>query len=602
MIGCSVIIVSYNSGPIFFATLKRVLSQPNLADVIVADNGNPPDLLSRLQQLRLSEPRLKVITGQGNLGISKAANMAAAQAGGDYLLFLHPDCLLPPGALTDAMQALRDTQAKVAGCWLINPDGSEELSARGHYLTPRSALRYLLRPGARRLGTPLIPSMPYEVPVVPTTFMCVHRDDFKKMHGFDEEFFLCAGDIDFCYRVAQAGGKIVCVPRVQAVHMHTTSHSGPAGHIQWELVKGLGLYYRKHFRRTGWVAALPLLDLLLRLEYAASTRWAAFRKMLGSAALRRMDRAAKRLRLLELGLADMREGDGLASRRVLLTGATSQVGLFTLRRLLNAGADVVAISRDEAPPFTHARLQWMQGDLTTINTDLAAIHADALVHCAPITLLPPLLKLLDNAGMQRIIAFTTTAAFTRIITGNRYERRRVEQLKAAESEFESVCTERRVPWTVFRLTMTYGAGLDESISWIADFIKRYGFFPVYPPAQGRRHPVHADDAAQAVIQAFANPASYNKAYNLSGGEVMPFREVLERCFRACHRKTRIIRSTALPFALDLAGWLLHKKHISAEAAYRMNDDQIFFHDPAHTDFGYAPRPFLSGGTRDIEGL
>jgi GT2 family glycosyltransferase/nucleoside-diphosphate-sugar epimerase len=603
MIGCSVIIVSYNSGPIFFATLKRVLSQHHLADVIVVDNGNPPDVLARLQQLRLSEPRLKIITGQGNMGVTRASNLAAAQAAGDYLLFLHPDCLIPPNALTDMMQALRDEpQAKLAGCWLINPDGREEPDIKGPLLKPGSGLRYLLQPGRRGRRMRIIPSMPFEVSIVPTTFMCIRKEEFKKLHGFDEDFFLCCEDMDFCSRVARAGGKMLRVPRVQAVHMHTTSNSAISKTVQWERFKGLRLYYRKHFRRTPWLVTLPLLDLLLLLDYAIATRLRPLRRTLGSKALKRLDRAEKRLKLLEMGLADTRETDSLAAHRVLLTGATSQIGLFALRRLLNAGATVIAVSRDEAPPFTHARLQWIQGDLTTTNTDLAAVHADALVHCAPVTLLPGLLKLLDNSGMKRIVAFSTTAAFTRVITGNRYEKKRVEQLKAAESEFEIACTEKRIPWTVFRPTMTYGAGLDEGITWMVDVIRRYGFFPVYPPAQGRRHPVHADDAAQAVIQALDNPVTYNKAYNLSGGEVITFREILERCFRACHKKNRIAGTTALPFALDFAGWLLHKKHINAEAAYRMNDDQIFFHDPAHTDFGYAPRSFLSGGNRDIEGI
>ena len=129
-----------------------------------------------------------------------------------------------------------------------------------------------------------------------------------------------------------------------------------------------------------------------------------------------------------------------------------------------------------------------------------------------------------------------------------------------------------------------------------------GVFPISPPALGRRQPVHADDLAAAVLQAVATSSTIGRAYNLSGGEIMTYREMVEDLFALCRRKARILPTTLLPFMLDVAGKVLRQPHINGEIARRMNDDLVFFHDEAGKDFGFNPRPFLAGGMKDIEGF
>src|ERR1700722_11537021 len=141
MASCSVVVVSYYTGPVLFACLKSVLRQPQLAEIILVDNGNPPDILARLQQMALTEQRIKIITGQGNVGFPKGCNIGVRQASSDFILLLNPDCLLPPEGLNNLMAALDTTPgAVVAGSWLLNPDGSEQRGGRRQLLTPLTAI------------------------------------------------------------------------------------------------------------------------------------------------------------------------------------------------------------------------------------------------------------------------------------------------------------------------------------------------------------------------------------------------------------------------------------------------------------------------------
>ncbi len=60
--------------------------------------------------------------------------------------------------------------------------------------------------------------------------------------------------------------------------------------------------------------------------------------------------------------------------------------------------------------------------------------------------------------------------------------------------------------------------------------------------------MHADDLAIGVLQAMHNEKTYGKSYNVSGGEIVTYREMLERLFRVLDKKPRIIKTTLLPFA------------------------------------------------------
>lgn len=601
---CSVIMVSYRTGPVLFVSVKSALKQKQLAEVIVVDNGNPPDVLARLQQMALTDPRLKIVSGGGNGGFARGCNIGARQAGGDYLLLLNPDCLLPPDALTGMMEALETfTDARLATCRLQNPEGEEQRSDRRRLITPGMAIlrAFGLHWLKQRPAHPPSADETREVSAISNTFMCIRRKDFNRLGGMDEGFFLPVADLDLCLRVHRNGGRIIRVPGVRVTHMPGIGGKVPVRFLEWHRAKGLLRYFTKHFQREYVPGLLLVAHMVILVRFA-------FRMSIGK--LRRLTSrqpdphsvAAKRLMVLASGLAELPETGEFHGRTVLVTGATSQVGLCVVRRLISSGAAVLALSRGDAIPFDHERLRWIKGDLTDEALHLEDYLVDLAVHCAPLWHLPPTLKMLAAAEVKRVIAFGSTSIFGKAMSRNTHEKEVVEQLTRAEADLAAGCDALGIQWTLLRPTLVYGVGLDVNVTSLAHIIDRYGFFPVYPPAFGRRQPVHADDLAMAVLQAAATAESVGKAYNVSGGEVLTYRQMLERLFAVCGRPPRIVATTLLPFLLDMAGWVSRKKHINGEIARRMNDDLIFFHDDARRDFGFHPRPFLSGGAKDIEGF
>lgn len=609
MSNCSVVIVSYHTGPILFLAVKGALRQSQLADVILVDNGNPPDVLSHLQQMALTEPKLKIVTGHGNVGFAKACNIGAKRALGDFILLMNPDCLLPPEALSNMMIAFDEIPgAMLAGCRLQNPDGSEQRSGRRQLLTPSTAFTEAL--GLYRLFSfkrlnsheSALPEHTHEVPAVSGAFMCFRRRDYQRLSGLDESYFLHVEDLDVCMRVHQLGGKVVCVPRVKITHMRSTSGEISSRFLEWQKTKGFLRYFTKHFRGHYVPGFLLLIKAAIIARFGLKIVFGGLLERLKPASPLLHTTPAKRLMILASTLLDHAQQKELYGKTVLVTGATSQVGLCVVRRLISAGAAVLAISRNDPIPFYHEHLRWIKGDLTDQALHLEGYLIDMVVHCAPLWHLPPTIDLLHDAEVKRVIAFGSTSIFGKALSRNDYEKTIVDKLSKAESEIAQRCNEKGIQWTIFRPTMIYGVGLDLNVTSLAKFIQRFGYFPVYPPAFGRRQPVHADDLAIAVIQAALTPDTIGKSYNLSGGEVVTYRQMLERIFSVLQKPIRITESTILPFLLDVAGMVLRRPHLNGEIARRMNDDLVFFHDEARRDFSFSPRPFLNGGVSDIEGF
>ncbi len=609
MNNCSVVMISYFTGPVLFASVKSVLRQQQLAELVVVNNGNPPDVIARLQQMALGEPRLKILSGGGNVGYAKACNAGAAKATGEFLLLLNPDCLLPPDALIGIMKGFSDIPgAVVAGCHMVNPDGSEQQGDRQRLLAPRYAVpelvtlhRLLRRRRPDALDMPMQLAT-HEVPAVSGACMCLKRADYEQLGGLDEQFFLHVEDMDLCMRVHKMRGRVICVPRVRVTHMPGAHAKVSKRFIEWHRAKGTVYYFRKHFREVMMPGMMPLLTFLVLAHFTVASLLDGARKRIAPVSHMSQSVAAKRLMILASGLAELPEKKDWHGKTILVTGATGQVGLCVLKRLIAQGAAVLAISRADAIPFEHEHLRWIKGDLTDSSLHLQGYLIDMAVHCAPLWHLPQTIDLLADAEVKRIVAFGSTSVFGKVLSRNRHEKEMVAKLSKAESDIATRCNAKNIQWTIFRPTMTYGVGLDLNITSLAKLIDRFSFMPVYPPAFGRRQPVHADDLAIAVIQAAGTTTSIGRSYNLSGGDVLTYREMLEKLFAVCHKKPRIIETTLLPFLLSVAGKILRKKHINGEIARRMNDDLVFFHDEAARDFAFNPRPFLSGGIKDIEGV
>lgn len=277
------------------------------------------------------------------------------------------------------------------------------------------------------------------------------------------------------------------------------------------------------------------------------------------------------------------------SMSVLVTGATSQIGSFLLPRLVAQGFRVHAMSRRAL--HGESGVVWHLGDIE--NGELPEVETAFLIHLAPLPLLPELLPSLVEGGVRRVIAFGSTSRFSKQNSSDGEERAFAIKLIQAEEKIASICEPLGIPWTVFRPTLIYGCGKDRNITVIAKFIRRFGFFPLLGETKGLRQPVHADDLASACVAVLENPAAFNRAYDLSGGETLSYRQMVERIFQGLGKPQKFLRCPVPAFQtfMWLAALLPRYRYLSGAMARRVNEDLCFDHGDARRDFGFSPRRF-----------
>jgi len=273
---------------------------------------------------------------------------------------------------------------------------------------------------------------------------------------------------------------------------------------------------------------------------------------------------------------------------VVVLGATSLVGRFLIDRLLEAGIQTIAVSRQ--PQATQNGVTWVKGDL--IGLDLPhGQHPGLAISLSPIWLLSSALPTLRRAGVNRLVAFSSTSLYTKANSPIGAEQDVARRLIEGEAATRSYCESEGIAWTILRPTVIYAEGRDRSITRLANLIRRVHALPLAGDGSGRRQPVHADDLAAGAIAAAASPTTVNRAYDVPGGETLTYRTMAERIFEGMGRRPRIVRIPPPLWRLGLSVASHWMAGVTTEMGSRMSEDLVFDGGPAERDFHWRPRRF-----------
>ena len=256
--------------------------------------------------------------------------------------------------------------------------------------------------------------------------------------------------------------------------------------------------------------------------------------------------------------------------------------------LASEGCDVQAVSRKQQ--IGNERLTWHQSDLQQFHGD--GMDVDAVFSCGP---LDHFARWFDNSRIvtKRVIAFGSTSVLVKQTSEDSQERELAGRLSTAEQLLFAAGSKRQIPVTILRPTLVWGAGMDKSLSRIASLVSRTGFFVLPSSATGQRQPVHVDDLAHAAMAVVACTSSHARSYNLGGGEVLTYRQMVHRVVTALPHPARLWIVPSALFTLMLAAVqrLGYLRSLGAAAVKRMEQDLAFDISDAQRDFGYAPRGF-----------
>ena len=277
---------------------------------------------------------------------------------------------------------------------------------------------------------------------------------------------------------------------------------------------------------------------------------------------------------------------------VAVLGATSPAGQQVLRFLSAEDVNIFAISRNPNKQNDDS-VSWINA-VDFQNGSFPVKQIDILISVAPIWKIKEYFSTLESLNCQKVVCLSSTSRFTKTESSSEYEEQVVADLIAGEDAIQSWAKANNVNWTILRPTLIYGRSNDRNLSEIAKIIHKFKFFPVFGQADGRRQPIYVDDVAKASVLAAFDSSSNNKAYNISGAEVLTYKEMVGRVFEAMKMKPRFltINLSLFNFALLFLKLIPKYKNWNADMVQRMNRDMVFDHNDAKQDFGFDPQKFV----------
>ena len=227
----SIIIINWNSRDFLRECLKSIEENPPRFsyETIVIDNASY-DGSSEMVQGEF--PKVKYLQSPDNLGFSRGNNVAAESSTGRNLLFLNPDTKILGNALEGMKDCLNAQQdAGIAGCRILNPDGSVQTTAVQAFPTLLNQtldadVLHRWFPKSRLWGTAALFSgstSRTRVDMISGACLMIRRSLFEQIGGFSPDYFMYSEDVDICQKAHRAGWNAYYVPSVSIIHYNGQS-------------------------------------------------------------------------------------------------------------------------------------------------------------------------------------------------------------------------------------------------------------------------------------------------------------------------------------------------------------------------------------------
>lgn len=235
-VSLSIIIVNFNAGDFLYQCLKSLdIAKKDLdLDIWVVDNASSD---GSLEIPKKEFPYIHFIENKENIGFGAANNIALKQVNTEYILLLNPDCYVDSRSLRFMLDFMQENpEVGAASCKVEKQDGSIDWASHRGFPTPWASFLYLVfKNDSLYHLTDRDMRHEHEVDAIAGAFFITRRSVLDKVGppvgGFDEDYFLYAEDIDLCFRIKQAGFKIMYVPDVAVLH-HKGISSGIKEHSQ----------------------------------------------------------------------------------------------------------------------------------------------------------------------------------------------------------------------------------------------------------------------------------------------------------------------------------------------------------------------------------
>ncbi|MBC8472002.1 MAG: glycosyltransferase family 2 protein [Planctomycetes bacterium] len=250
----SIIIVSWNVREYLLKCVRSIEeNEPSCPfEVIIVDNASTDGTVDAIKK---EFSQVVVVENKENRGFAAANNQAVELSQGEYVFLLNPDTILHPKSL-DILVKFMDSNEDVGACGpkLLNVDGSNQDSVRCfpsfrgalHRHTAFKLLGIFKGQYKKWVMYDFKYNYQKDVDQVMGAAMMIRKSVTEQVGVMDERFFMYYEEVDLCYRIKQAGWRIVYIPQAFITHIG----GGSSGQIPVSkrimAMTSLLKFFRKH--------------------------------------------------------------------------------------------------------------------------------------------------------------------------------------------------------------------------------------------------------------------------------------------------------------------------------------------------------------------
>ena len=284
---------------------------------------------------------------------------------------------------------------------------------------------------------------------------------------------------------------------------------------------------------------------------------------------------------------------------VLITGASSGLGLSALNSLINLDLKIISLRRTVPEDIKyHPKIKYVRGDVTEIASlkqDLwgatCVLHFAGLTHSSDSKKYyevnaegtANLIKKTEAANVKRFVYVSTQAIGKE---GGSYSH--------SKEIAEKHLIESSLNWTILRPSEIYGLKLEDSIESLCRLVRSTRVLPIIGDGQYTLNPLHIEDFARFTteLQKCATDKSYYKVYHLAGPRPISFKAFCKKHSNFHNHKQTIIH---LPvFFCKLILYLCSKANLTSITLDQIDRLRMIKNNDislASSDYFFSPREF-----------
>lgn len=218
MTNVSIVILNWN-GKHFLKECFDSISKQSFKDfeILLVDNGSTD---GSIKFIKKNYPYIRIIENKENTGFARGNNIGVEKAKGKFIVFLNNDTLVDKKWLETLVTKMKNENVGCCGSKLLYYDRRETINSIGSFLTVFGLS------GSLGDGMPTEKfSESIELLAPSGGSMCIKRDLFQELGGFDSDFFAYSEDLDLGWRVWNSNKRVVFAPNSIVYHKYKISRN-----------------------------------------------------------------------------------------------------------------------------------------------------------------------------------------------------------------------------------------------------------------------------------------------------------------------------------------------------------------------------------------